>query len=212
MPKRDIPVPSRNPKQSFEKLLRDVSLTKNCRFHASRRTRSISDSYLYAVTFLSFLNMMISLISIVFGSLLKDHQVRIIGVLVVLISVYLIVLDLIAARKSYDTRSLMFEKGGNALLDLRNEMRLKGPSRDGNTHFFRRYEQIRDEFGENHSDLDFRLSQAISAEKQSWLHWWSSFSHASTGFKTFAVIMVPVVILLAIAYLGFGALPEAKAP
>jgi hypothetical protein len=190
--------------EAFEKLLHDVTLTKNCRFYASRRTKSVGRSFLLAITALSVLNIAISLVSVVFANVLTDIQVKVIGVLVIIISVYLILLDLIAARESFDTRRFIFERGGNALLDLRNEMRLKRASPANNEYFYHKYERILDEYGLNHEDVDFNYARVFEKKDLSIIDRLTIWYHASSGVKSFISIMLPVLVVLYFAFTHFG--------
>jgi hypothetical protein len=191
----------------YQKLLHDVTLTKNCRFYASRRIAVSAWSSLLAITALSVVNISMSIISIVFGRGLTDIQVRIVGVVIVIISVYLIVLDLLVAARGFDTRRFLHDRSAKSLLDLRNEMLLHGDTPENNKRYQEKYSHILAEYHENHEDIDFRYARTFD-QKSNRLDFYGALailSYRFAGLKLISAVLLPVIAVLWVTYKYFGA-------
>jgi hypothetical protein len=187
----------------LKELKRKAWITKGARFAASRRFELLHSTGLVATSIIAIFNIIISIALIVFSDSLTSTIIKIASVSSIVISVYLIFLDIFVASKSFDKRSFIMSTSARRINELVDEINFKAGKGESDTALdgiLSRYHQILSDFEGEHADIDFKFATTEYHGDN-----WITRFHKRLSYKLHHIWMFSILILFpALILLGTG--------
>jgi conflict system pore-forming effector with SLATT domain len=189
------------PGDYLKELKRKAWITKGARFAASRRFERLHSTGLVATSIIAIFNIIISIALIVFSDSLTGNIIKIASVSSIVISVYLIFLDIFVASKSFDKRSFIMSTSARRINELVDEINFKaGKGESDADSILNRYHQILSDFEGEHADIDFKVA---TTEYHGDI--WITRLHKRLAYQLHHIWMFSILILFpALILLGTG--------
>ncbi|UYO46585.1 SLATT domain-containing protein [Rhodopseudomonas palustris] len=194
-------------------LLGKMWKTKSARFNAHLRLRRKHNLSTWATSILAFYIFAASLIPLVYTSLASGGAERLISVLTVIISVFLIIITLLEGSKRYDSEADRMLNCGLEISEIYNRFQAlnKEKADERRTEFNNEYSAVMNRYGLNHEDVDFlKFKMANRAELRTD---WSQFLFDSVKYLVLwigeywlyivLVVIPPLTAVLLRRQLGF---------
>lgn len=203
-----------------DNLLRRIGITTGCRFNAHARLKSINNLSNFSISLLSFVVVIISMITLVYGDYIPKTMNVLLSFLSVSASVFIIIITLLEGAKNNSVAADRMHRCGIELLALYNRYQhhlesnaTYPPKRE----FISEYNSVIARYPENHEETDFlkymlETPHDFSANNQKFRF---ARGRIAVGmFRSYwlyiSMIVVPVSLLIIISISTLGPVINAK--